>query len=59
MNSRPFVRNRRSIVAPAIAGVLALLSIPRASLAAAANGGRRACKPATGDTSRSRRWPSR
>jgi type IV secretory pathway VirB2 component (pilin) len=39
MNSRSFVRNRRSIVAPAIAGVLTLLSLPRASLAAAANGG--------------------
>jgi type IV secretory pathway VirB2 component (pilin) len=39
MNSRSLVRYRRSIVAPAIAGVLTLLSIPRASLAAAANGG--------------------
>jgi type IV secretory pathway VirB2 component (pilin) len=39
MNSRSFVRYRRSIVAPAIAGVLTLLSLPRASLAAAANGG--------------------
>jgi type IV secretory pathway VirB2 component (pilin) len=39
MNSRSFGRYRSSIVAPAAAGVLTLLSIPRTSMAAAANGG--------------------
>ena len=39
MNGRSFIRYRRSIVAPAVAGVLTLLSLPRPTLAAAAGGG--------------------
>jgi type IV secretion system protein VirB2 len=39
MNSRFCGRYRRSIVAPAVAGVLILLSLPRSTLAAAAGGG--------------------
>ena len=39
MNSRSFIFHRRPIVASAVAGVVTLLSIPRSSFAAAANGG--------------------
>ena len=39
MNCLSFVRCRRSIVMPAAAGALILLSLPRATFAAAANGG--------------------
>ena len=39
MNRRFCGRHRRSIVAPAIASVLTLLSLPRPTLAAAAGGG--------------------
>ena len=38
MNSRPFFRHRRSIVAPAVAGLLTLLSFPHATLAASTSG---------------------